>query len=182
VTYKTCVPFLDAMSSGYVVTTEYDIEIAQLNGYPAALWRTNKKELISGHDDVQWEGMPCPEGYFPQMLKFDNELVIETPKGYSTLFTSPFNRPDLPFYSFSGIVDTDQYPMPIHFPFFIRKDFSGIIEKGTPIIQMIPFKREKWESKPVDYDPKYTYIAQETLASKIKRSYRQQFWSKKDYR
>ena len=42
VTYKMCVPFLDAMTSGYVVTTEYDVEISEINGYPAALWRTNK--------------------------------------------------------------------------------------------------------------------------------------------
>lgn len=182
VTYKMCVPFLDAMTSGYVVTTEYDVEISEINGYPAALWRTNKKELISGHDDVQWEGMPCPDGYFPQMLKFDNELVIETPKEYSVLFTAPFNRPDLPFYCFSGIVDTDKYPMPVHFPFFIKKGFVGIIEKGTPVIQIIPFKREEWQIDNKDYSEKYSYTAQESLMSKIRRSYRDQFWSKKTYR
>ena len=26
----------------------------------------------------------------------------------------------------------------------MRKDFQGVIEMGTPIMQIIPFKRESW--------------------------------------
>jgi hypothetical protein len=29
----------------------------------------------------------------------------------------------------------------------IRRDFEGLIEKGTPIIQVIPFKRNDWKLK-----------------------------------
>jgi antitoxin (DNA-binding transcriptional repressor) of toxin-antitoxin stability system len=40
-------------------------------------------------------------------------------------------------------VDTDVYPAHIHFPFFATgPDGVHVIEKGTPIAQVIPFRRE----------------------------------------
>ena len=44
------------------------------------------------------------------------------------------------------MVDTDKYPIPVHFPFLLKKNFEGLIKQGTPIIQVIPFKRESWKS------------------------------------
>jgi hypothetical protein len=32
-------------------------------------------------------------------------------------------------------------------PFFVVKGFTGIIPAGTPYAQMIPFRRENWESE-----------------------------------
>ena len=63
---------------------------------------------------------------------------IKLPKDYSLLFLSPINRFDLPFLSITGIVDCDMYTGTVHFPFFIKNSFTGIIEKGTPIVQIIP--------------------------------------------
>jgi hypothetical protein len=45
-----------------------------------------------------------------------------------------------------GIVDTDEYYAPINFPMVINDpNFEGLIPKGTPIAQVIPFKRESWK-------------------------------------
>jgi hypothetical protein len=46
----------------------------------------------------------------------------------------------------SGIVDSTI----LHegsIPFFIKKGFEGIIPAGTPILQIIPFKKDNWTSK-----------------------------------
>jgi len=32
-------------------------------------------------------------------------------------------------------------------PFAIKKGFSGIIEAGTPILQMLPFKKRRLEKR-----------------------------------
>ena len=76
---------------------------------------------------------------------------IETPKGFSLLFTHPLNRMELPFVTMSGIVDTDEYECPVNLPFLIREGFMGVIPKGTPIAQVIPIKREKWSSNSYMY-------------------------------
>jgi hypothetical protein len=46
-----------------------------------------------------------------------------------------------------AIVDTDKHPIMVNFPFFLKENFSGVIPYGTPIVQVIPFKRENWKSK-----------------------------------
>ena len=50
-----------------------------------------------------------------------------------------------PLLTLSGVVDTDDFPLSVQFPFFIKKGFSGLIPAGTPIIQAIPFKRDNWK-------------------------------------
>jgi hypothetical protein len=53
---------------------------------------------------------------------------------------------DLPFTILPGVVDTDRYTAPVNFPFLINDpNFEGLIPAGTPIAQVIPFKREPWE-------------------------------------
>ena len=47
----------------------------------------------------------------------------------------------------SGIVDNDKVHLPGTMPFFVLKGVSGFIPAGTPYAQIIPFKREHWESE-----------------------------------
>ena len=55
---------------------------------------------------------------------------------------SPLNRPNGVFEAVAGVVDTDTYSAHIHFPFFpIGPDGVHIIEKGTPLVQIFPFRR-----------------------------------------
>jgi len=77
--------------------------------------------------------------------KWINHWAIRTPKGYSTMFVQPMHRESV-FTILPGIVDTDEYYAPINFPMVINDpNFEGLIPKGTPIAQVIPFKRESWK-------------------------------------
>lgn len=56
----------------------------------------------------------------------------------------PLNRPHPAFECFSAVVDTDTYVAPIHFPFVATgEDGHHVLERGTPLIQVIPFRREE---------------------------------------
>lgn len=181
-TYKKCSPFLDAITSGYIVYLSADIEITkQENNMPLIQWRTQRK-IVTQHDPDQWEGLPCPEGYFGFVFKWHNQHVINTPEGYSMLFVKPQNRFDLPFETISGIVDTDKYNISVHFPFFIKNSFTGIIKAGTPICQMIPIKRDSWKIQHLKYDKNLSIKNIENFKSVIKRSYKNLFWQRKEYR
>jgi hypothetical protein len=181
-TYKKCVPFFDAITAGYMVSLTADIEvIKQENGLPYIMWRT-ERTIITEHSSNQWEGLPCPDGYSSFVYKWHNQFNIKLPKDYSLLFLNPINRFDLPFLTVTGIVDCDTYTGTVHFPFFIKNSFTGIIEKGTPITQIIPIKREYWEKEHASYDVKNALFHKEKFFSTIKKSYKKNYWHKKEYK
>ena len=178
-TIKLCVPFLDSLSQGYVVTLADDMVAEKLpNGDTFFRWRTTT-DLLTDHDLEQHEGLEVPYGYLNHVYKFENRFIVQTPPGYSTYFSHPNNRYDLPFLTLSGVVDTDTFTSPTNFPFFIRADFEGLIPKGTPVAQFFPFKRERWESSVGEYSKTRTVKAHRELMGKIERSYKNNFWSKK---
>ena len=179
-TYKKCTPFQDAMTIGYIICTSADIEVLDTQGQKTFLWKTNRL-LVSPHAPWQTDGFAIPKGYSGIALKFINEFSIRTPKGISTLFVNPLNRHDLPFLSISGVVDTDNFDIDINFPFLIRDNFTGIIPKGTPIIQLIPFERKKWSREYKKYDPIKKQESLDRFNSIIKRAYKNIYWVRKEY-
>ena len=181
-TYKKCTPFFDAMTSGYIAFLTADIEVIKnTDGSQFIAFRTGRK-IVTEHSLVQWEGIPVPTGYTSFVFKWHNSLGLSTPKEYSLFFTNPINRFDLPFYTISGIVDTDKFDMAVQFPFFIKKDFFGIIEKGTPLVQIIPIKRDLWSREIQKEDQDQAQLKIEKYFSTIKRSYKNNFWTKKEYK
>lgn len=79
-------------------------------------------------------------------MKFHNYWTIQTPPGWSCLFVAPLNRPALPVEILAGVVDTDTYASLINFPFIATgADGVHVIEKGTPLVQIIPFRRSEAE-------------------------------------
>lgn len=180
-TIKACPPFLDAMMSGYIIYTEFDMFVSWNDGEPRFEWRAGG-DLISTHGKEQVVPEQIPEGFSDQPLKFNNLWQIKTPPGYSILFTHPLNRVDLPFYTISGIVETDTYKNIVNFPFLIKKDFSGLIPAGTPIVQLLPFKRESWQMELGEANQKELFNENIKLNHKIIGGYKSLWWTRKEYR
>lgn len=183
-TIKGCSPFLDAFSYGYMWTLPVDIEITKLNNESVFKWRVDI-DLISAHDPKQVGNMPSfVEETDGNIYKWLMPFGIKTPKGYSTLFTHPLNRNELPFRVMSGIVDTDTYHVPVNFPFKLIEfnEEKIFIEKGTPLCQIIPFKRDDWQSSMHKYDESFTMSNFFKVNSKIVRAYKNIFWVKKTCR
>ena len=138
-------------------------------------------DVVGTHDNRQYSKEGMPTGY-EGVFKWHNPWILKTPPGYSLWVTHPVNRYDLPFITMSGFVDTDQYDMsPINFPFFLKEDFEGTIKNGTPIAQVIPIKRDSWSLEKLPYDKgdiKTAFIVRKLL----EKSYKMQFWNRKDYK
>jgi hypothetical protein len=181
-TYKKCSPFLDAISNGYIFYLSQDIEVIKReDGSPFVVWRNKALDPIGWHENRQWDGLIKPENCYDFVYKWENYLIIKTPRKYSTLFTHPHNRFDLPFYTLSGVVDTDKYNLPVHFPFFIKNDFTGIIKAGTPIAQITFFKREHWIRSVKKYNKDYVEESVFNFYKNIERAYKNLIWQKKNY-
>lgn len=146
-TVKRCMPFLDAMTLGFILplaaTTR--LEIKEGGKTVEAGWEFDKV-MVSNHGSHQIAGHPL-DGRPP--MKFHNYWTIRTPPGWSCLFVAPFNRAPLPVAIVAGVVDTDSYHSLINFPFFATgSDGVHVLEKGTPLVQVIPFRRADAALKP----------------------------------
>lgn len=152
---KMCVPFRDSMISGYVITLPADIEVAvSSDGNIDVFWNPDLPFSIVEKrgplkETNQGFGMPFPVGTSPTMFAWCPFYGIKTKKSHSVLVTHPFNRHDLPFVTTSGIIDSGYFTKAGNYPFFFKEGFSGVIPKGTPIAQVIPFRREKWRHKKI---------------------------------
>ena len=159
-TFKKCTPLLDGISAGYIVPLWADVMVENEDGVSKIYWKTIEN-IFQPHGQSSKLIEP-PTGYQNLVYKYINCWIPQTPPGYSCLITSPLGYQDLPFRAIPAIVDTDKSTLELVFPMWIKKDFEGIVEKGTPMIQIIPFKRDDWDST-FDYyeDGEYINVIQE---------------------
>ena len=185
-TLKHCPPFLDSLTTGYIYSLPADIEVRiGIDGYLSFKWRTDG-DFVIAHTEEQHPGLPSVVDGDSSVMKWGFDFRITTPPGYSTMFTHPFNRHDLPFRTFTGVVETDSYPQAVQFPFqFLSSQITEenlIIKRGTPLVQIIPFKRESWTSEVEKPDYKKAFKDSFMFNSTIVKSYKNNFWKKKTYK
>jgi hypothetical protein len=179
-TMKHCIPFMDSMVSGYIHELWSDCEVENDNGVRIHFKGEHKVFGYKTHGSAG--NMPVPYGYEEDIWSFHHGLYVKTPPGYSILVTQPFNRTDLPFYALSGIVDADKEPFfPGAYPVFLKQGFSGVIPKGTPMLQIIPFKREDWTSERDESILKQGRITNINAINTIMHWYKKNAWFKKTY-
>jgi len=139
-TVKRCMPFFDALSVGWIIPLAATVRLEVTDGgrTVTAGWEFDR-EMVSNHGPFQVAGNP----FEPRPpMKFHNFWTVRTPKGWSCLFLPPINRPSDAFEVFSGMVDTDSYASPANFPFVTTvADGVHTIKKGTPLVQVVPFRR-----------------------------------------
>ena len=202
-TVKNCTPFMDSVTAGYIFKLPLDVQFTYTKtgfieyGIRAAGSVLNSVEdtvnfqLISTHHNAQHPGLPNlnpSNNAVSLVFKFNPNISIKTPPGYSTFYTHPVNRFDLPFKVYSGVVDTDLYSdIPVQFPFqilykFKHEDDILIIPRGTPICQVMPFKRVNWCMKTVKFSRECSLKARLHYFAKIINAYKSRYWTKKIYR
>lgn len=140
-TVKRCMPFLDAMMMGWILplAATVRLEVKDEGRSVTSGWEFDKV-MVSNHNPHQVAGSPSDPR---PPCKFHNYWTIQTPPGWSCLFVQPLNRSQPLFQVFSGVVDTDIYQSLIHFPFVATApDGVHVLEKGTPLVQVIPFCRQ----------------------------------------
>ncbi len=178
---KHCVPFLDSLTTGYIITLPYDLLVKKENDYPYVVWPIGVEHNPRARNEVAVLEM-VPSNHYPIEYTWNPCVAFKIPKGYSVLFTHPLNRNDLPFTTLSGIIDGG-YVLYSHgnIPFYLKKDFEGIIPQGTPIAQLIPFRQEKWKLKRKNGLLKIGEQNNILSGSLIKGWYKNTFWTQKRF-
>lgn len=203
-TIKGCMPFLDTLTTGYLLKTAVDYHIIHnvtINGEKKTGFSSGKEDRNSMsetinlnydgrenfHPTAQLAGSPLIEKNKNLPIhKILNPWTIKTPPGYSTLFLPPLNNADDRFSIIPGIVDTDTFTNEVNFPIIVNSDkypeLDSTIQLGTPYVQVIPFKREKWKMKIIEEDK--DKIKENLFFQKkyIINNYKKIFWKKKSWK
>lgn len=182
---KTCIPFFDSITCGYLYLLPFDLYCSfDENGNRQFNWnRELNMNYIGSHDNLQVGEYPILEEYDKQIFKLHTTWGVQTPSNYSLLYMHPLGRFDLPFYSFHGLVDSDLFSKQMNIPFIVKKGFEGLIPQGTPVSQIIPIKRDKWESKTKKYNEDGYDLSIDTLkvSTYMEKWYKKNIWVKKEY-
>lgn len=140
-TVKRCMPFLDAMAVGWILPlcATVRLEISDSGNVVDAGWDFDRT-MVTFHAALQVAGHPRSPR---PACKLHNYWTIRTPKGWSCLLLPSLNRPNDVVEIIAGVVDTDTYHAPINFPFFVvAADGRYVLEKGLPLVQVVPFRRD----------------------------------------
>lgn len=189
-TIRDCPAVNDAMASGYVLYLPGDVFIDATGKevrFNVGTFGNGSRihdagfEFVTLHDPISTKGYTSMFDFHEQTLKWQTYWGVKTDEGYSTIFIHPFHRTDLPFHAVTAIVDTDKFATRSPYAFFVKKGFKGIIPRGTPMMQVIPFRREDWQMKIVETDSHDYHRNQQMIASVFTQPYKKLFWQRKKY-
>jgi len=205
-TVKGCMPFLDTLTAGYVLKMPLDYHLqhnVKREGQRSTFGTTSvprdinnelTKDLNLNRESanihpIEQLSKGCPYVQKNKDLNFHkilNPWIIKTPPGYSCLFLPPMNNQDDRFSVIPGIVDTDCHPTEINFPIVVNGDkypaLDTIIKIGTPYVQIIPFKREKWKMKIESENKQKKDETALSFGSKVINTYKTKWWNKKSWK
>lgn len=144
-TAKVCPALGSWMDMGYIICSPCDIDIQFMDNPSPGSQQfravySNPKFKTDGHSAIQL-GNLLPDYEFRGSIKINQPWWIQTAPGYSCMFL-PLLFWDQPFHAVPGILESDKTYMeaPINIMAKVKKDFT--IKMGTPLVQVVPFKRE----------------------------------------
>ena len=190
-TIKRCMPIFDIMTAGYILELPCDIYVDATNPeklsyfVPEDVMENLQQDLFAQHLPEQLSDYPKnPTRFHKDVLRIDPFYTVSTEKGYSSLMVQPFHGDPSPLHAFGAMIDTDSYISNGHYSFYVEKDFKGVIKQGTPLIQVIPIKRESFNSKLVLFERAKILIKRQNvkLLSTFTNGYKNKFRVKKEYK
>ena len=185
-TVKACMPFYDAMVSGYVQTAWQDMSFefkVEPNGDETIIYNSPSQPPAFSVRDGE-PAIKLSNAFYPFEFVLHPPYYPQVPKGWSILLTQPLNSFNSPLQFTSGIMDSDQFTHSEsgNLPFYVRRDFNGIIPKGTPLFQMIPIKRESWKHELTEFDKATQDKIMNPIRNHFWGGYRHNYWSKKTFK
>lgn len=181
---KSCMPFLDALGTGYIQETWSDVVIKiSKNENEEYFYEFNQRsgpQLLKVREEHQY---PIKNYYVPFEFAWQVPWLPVVPKGYSALFLPILNRPDLIINSVAGVIDSDDFfhnhgNLPFHIEY---NDSEILIPCGTPMYQIVPIRRDNWKSEIEQFDEDKSKKLLHSYLSTYSSQYIKKYWKKKKY-
>lgn len=190
-TIRSCPAISDSVNFGYIVYSPVDIYI-DAEREDVISWQTPDIDLsilddqdnstfINFHNRDQFREHTIPKGFHQTVMKINTLWGIKTDPGYSVWITHPINRNDLPLKVYDAVIDTDVFPLYFPYSFLVKDGFKGVIKAGTPLIQVIPFRREDFSISISEKNKEEIYNNLNQSLSRFTNSYKKLFWKRKNF-
>jgi hypothetical protein len=180
---KRCMPFIDALSAGYILPLWADLNVRAFGADFTAEFPKHMpmNSSISGHPREQIGEHPFTDSPLSaSATKLHSPWVITTPKGWSCYFVPCLNHMERRFQPIAASVDTDTYYNEINFPFiWTGGEGNFVIKRGTPFLQVIPYRREKLPLEIGITDTKKRDGVYKRLGTYLHGAYRANYWHKR---
>ena len=157
-TIRACPAMHDWLKSGWYIVANRDMEVLvgqDREGLADENYVT-RDSSDSGYSspshpsdqfDNAFDYIKNGKGHVKDAFKMRNPWNIITPSGYSTFYLEPFLFQNDYFATWQGIIDTDKFNTNLdnsQIIFYPKTEESFTITEGTPLVQVIPYKREEW--------------------------------------
>ena len=154
-TVRSCPGILDMLNMGYIIPLwcDYKLTKVKLTVGEEIQFQTpqnlnqNGRPLFSAatHPHEQIDNYPFKENQWKGSFKWQNPCELKTPKGYSRVMIAPFYHRQHNLEVLTGSVDTDVYhELHVNSFFESKVDEEILFERGMPLCQIIPYKREEY--------------------------------------
>ena len=154
-TIKRCPGIMDILNHGWVIPAWCDMAI-KVKGREKLEWDMSDQRFTAhGHHHNQFlDHLPTniQQKYF-WVFKPTSPWYVKTSPGYSILQLDPFYFFNEYFDSSWGIQDADFYHN-LNPLLLIKQNCNFVIERGTPLAVIYPYKREEFTGVCKQYDPK----------------------------
>jgi hypothetical protein len=189
----------DFLTAGYILRATYEVRVNEkienfvpkMNIMTASTVR-NKINDSNKTDDMQglhpnnavaiYAESMCPmrsenKKNSGNYFRFNSEWTIQTPPGYSCLVIQPYYLFQNKYSIMPTIIDTDKFNQKIPVVGYLSEVNTEVrFCCGDPLVQIIPFKRDDWESE----------FTSNTVLDKSKyylfNAYKKLFHSKKQFK
>jgi hypothetical protein len=148
-TVRQCPSFIDYFSHGYVIPMWADLIINYNEKEDYYMYRfageQYKLQIHGNGQFLNWVDANFLGNKSNFVFKFISPWTIKTQPGYSVLQMPMFYHFNDKFSVLPGVVDTDIWHEVNQQVVYHGAGKEVFIPRGTPLVQYIPFKREKYE-------------------------------------
>jgi hypothetical protein len=142
-TAKTCPSFPSVFNEGYIVTAPCDIHLGFVNNQ-FFMDQSNKDIWLELHDHDQMTNH-IPGRPIRGIFKITTRWQCIAPKGYSVRYLPLFWDFNKDWTASYGVIEHDKmHQLNVQLLYTSDKD-EILIKQGTPLVQLVPFKREDFK-------------------------------------
>lgn len=188
--FTACPGMQDYSSAGYIITAHCDYEIKANGsgvvvkvGHGVGPKDTAERFQAQNFEHALVEGWAKIEKVKKASLKIPQPWFIEAKPGYSAYVLPALMHSDFldKIFIYPGVVDFDKYHT-INLVFSVIKECEFVIPVGTPILHILPFKREEMTAVCGKATAHEADKAVHNFASRLNHYYTRYLHSKKSYK